>query len=152
MTLKEPRLRRNRDSEGTATPKEPRLRRNRDSEGTATPKEPRLPKSWVVVTLRRKCRIPLDLRRNGEKRLLHSARKCTTVYNAYPPPGGAIFNSPLGRREAPPPRKKMDPWGGRENVPRSGVPAANAFLSLSRFLLQKPPEFLSDSNDAGIGI
>ena len=111
-----------------------------------TPKE-----SWVVLTLRRKRICPLDLRRNGEKRSLHSARKCTTVYNAYPPPGGAFLIHNWGGAKRRP-REKNGPLAGRGNVPRSGVPAANAFLSLSGFLLQNPSEFLSDSNDAGIGI
>ena len=47
-------------------------------------------------------------------------------------------------------------WGGgadgTPDLARSGVPAANAFLSLSRFLLQNPSEFLSDSNEGRIGI
>ena len=50
------------------------------------------------------------------------------------------------------PGEKLDLRGGWGNAPRSGVPAANALLSVSGFLLQNPPEFLSDSNDAGIGI
>ena len=64
--------------------------------------------------------------------------------------GGGTLARGAARSAAP--AKKNGSPGGRGNAPRSGVPAANAFLSLSGFLLQNPSEFLSDSNDAGIGI
>ena len=54
-----------------------------------------------------------------------------------------------GAKRRPAEKKRLP--GGRENAPRSGVPAAPAFLSLSGTVLQNASEFHSGSNEARIG-